>query len=1026
MTAEDESPSLDKLRSMQHSIMKRRNAMKREVSTSADGNDFDDGSLLDNLPEAIPVFVEGPDVDPGKEARRKQGRPRKNKAPAVVSSPGIPNNVDASQNSEVQDAPHFNFDPLAIQSEGPTQILAELESLSLNSGHVEGHKQLTNEEPLLSAPLNEREDHVSLDYGTTLMRLDGSLPTRVPRDNHCENAHETVFIVPMKDFTSDTLQKCGNGRLPRIGTFKLPFAQRKTCPDANPSERSRGGCDKILQSLNQVQVEAVTAPIGKPCLILAGPGSGKTRVLTHRAAYLVRNYNVAPYRIMAVTFTNKAADEMKSRLRGLLDDASSDESLRHALNSDFAVGTFHSICARLLRVYGSAIGIQPDFQICDSSDSRQIIMSLLRGNATAPDAEKLATKAAILATLITKLKNNGEREMEHSIPASRLRELLQYRALYDEKLRAMNQLDFDDLLLETRRMLREAPEVLRELQDYYQHVLVDEWQDTNTVQFDIVTILANRLQNLFVVGDPDQSIYKFRGADIRNISRFTTSFPDANIVALEENYRSTACIVSAAQSVIEANLNRPGKAMRAMNAFGDQVVVCKASDGRAEASYIVKRIKAMLRNNSISSLSDVAVLYRMNAQTRLIEEACINAGIRYRLVAGTRFFDRQEVKDVLSYMRIIANPTDDLSMLRVINVPPRGIGKKTVEALQAIAASKGASVFAALEAVCSQDWTGAVDEGTTSVLRKSAIKKLAEFLIVLNRLRESDDARAVVGDPDSQDIDNGGTAGNVANLVATILDVTQYKEYLQRRSEGGADLDGKKFDDRWRNVLELQSAASKHSFLRSFLQSVALLSQPADEADDAATEEGQTSAVSLMTLHAGKGLEFAAVFIAGVEDGLLPMKRRDDSGEDTIEEERRLAYVGMTRAKQYLTLTWRARMQVFAGGKAIFWSDGKPSRFIADIPDQFIATENFSLSKQGEKGRKVSKVARKSPRPDSHEWQVGDSVRCPEHGRGTIVTSDGHGAGGVVEVLFTNGGLRTVHPEQSRLELLYSPALYSQ
>lgn len=881
---------------------------------------------------------------------------------------------------------------------------------------------------------------------------------------------ESALVEPVRVIFPRMIDLIGIDRRPRL-SWHLPrggyenkasvFAVSKN--HFTPKETSDRNFDDIVHSLNPQQRDAVLCELNRPCLVLAGPGSGKTRVLTHRAAYIVRKYNIAPYRVLAVTFTNKAAGEMKQRLQKLLKSSSNQASIDTiALKNDFAVGTFHSLCARMLRTYGDAIGIAPDFVICDPSDARQVVSSIVKKAQGAVDSGKVFT----ILSQISKLKNDGKEELQAGpMPEAILRQLQEYRQEYDRKLRSMNQLDFDDLLLETRRMIIDSPEVLEQLQHRYQHVLVDEWQDTNTVQFDIVRLLAREHKNLFVVGDADQSIYKFRGADSRNVDRFSEVFKNPTLVALEENYRSSACIVQAAQAVIEGNRRRPDKSMRTSNAFGEPVVICKAHDDREEAQFVVKRLKDLMQAGHVQNYSDIGVLYRTNAQSRLLEEACIKSSIPYRLVSGTRFYERLEVKDLLSYVRLLANPSDDLALQRAINTPPRGIGKKTVDTLEEYAREKNTSMLGALDVMFSVESDSTALAGA---FRKAAVKKLADFHLLMQSLRAKAKKYGLYSETQIPGVDSEDSfdSGNVGQLITDIVKSVEYKQYL--RGRGGDGKEGKaagaetneRVEERMRNVTELESAALQHATLASYLENVALVTQTRAEAgEDTDGNLIERHAVSLMTLHAGKGLEFQAVFMTGVEDGLVPMVRRSDTGADTeadrehVEEERRLAYVGMTRAKQYLFMSWRSRKLVLQGAKPFYREDVKPSKFFNDVPKHLVKNETMASGSRSSASSRSYGPSRSSgpsgqwerrtvttyssssqtSSPPIHStapidapevWRVGDSVRCAEHGRGTITVGapDGVNSGAWIEVLFVDGTKHYVNTMSNNVKLLFSPS----
>lgn len=672
--------------------------------------------------------------------------------------------------------------------------------------------------------------------------------------------------------------------------------------------------ESILSGLNNEQREAVVADPSKACLVLAGPGSGKTRVLTHRIAFLIHAHKVPPASILSVTFTNKAAGEMKSRVSRLLKEFESDTPTdSDTIYDRLSVGTFHWVCARLLRTYGSHVEIPNDFQICDTDDSRVVLSRTMKkesSNGNAPESRIVN----ILLSLISKLKNDKSRELKERLTNSRFKEVVSWRGLYDKDLRAMNMLDFDDLLVETRRLLQECPDVREQLQDRYRYVLVDEWQDTNTVQFDIVALLAGKMNNLFVVGDVDQSIYKFRGADSGNIQRYMESYNHANNVVLSINYRSTVNIINAAKEVIDQNSNRPEKNTVTINVEGEKVKLLGVQSEWEEAQFVMNSIKKLVRNSQVESLSKCAVMYRTNAQSRLLEEACLLGNIPYVLQSGIRFFERREVKDLLSYLKVLHNPEDDSALIRILNVPPRGIGKRTLELIEMYADRKGISLMHAIDEMMADDASNdAVIEELN--IREATLKRVKAFHNVISELRH--EAKNIL---ESSAEPQQSEPGHVGDVFLAIVESTNYFTFLS--SEDSAENHAKSLD-RVANVKELVRAASRFNELPAFLQRAALMSGPLSE------DVGQNSgAVWLSTLHGSKGLEFDAVYITGLEDGIVPLLR-DGTIED-IEEERRLLYVGMTRAKRFLTMTWRRNRS--SGKKSA--SDSIPtklSRFLIDI-----------------------------------------------------------------------------------------------
>jgi DNA helicase-2/ATP-dependent DNA helicase PcrA len=653
--------------------------------------------------------------------------------------------------------------------------------------------------------------------------------------------------------------------------------------DGGSPPRRSSKVEEILSKLNGPQRDAVLHK-GGPLLILAGAGSGKTRIIVHRIAYMIA-VGEKPWNILALTFTNKAADEMRSRIRTLLREIGGpDPSL-------IWIGTFHSICARILRADGKEIGIGQGFSIYDESDTISLIRSCIEELGL--DWKWISPESA--ANAISRAKErllDPSGYWDSSSKSNFARVVTQVFELYQKRLRENNALDFDDLISETVRLFREAPHLLERYQDRFHHILVDEYQDTNHAQYVFIKLLAQKRRNLFVVGDDDQSIYGWRGADIRNILEFERDFPDARVIRLEQNYRSTKRILSAASSVIRNNMRRKPKSLWTENEEGDPVTVAFLPDEGMEAFFIASSIKGMVEEEG-RKLGDFAVLYRTHAQSRAIEEAMRSTGIPYMIVGGTRFYDRKEIKDIISYLRVICNPSDSLALMRVINEPPRGIGKGTAKRIVEKAVEWGVSVYEAMGRVDEVDGIGAK--------QARAIKGFREMMEWFMKAKEG--LRA-------------------SELISEVIRRTGYLDHILK---GG----GEEAISRAENVRELISAArdfeedTGNSSLEAFLERVSLLTK-ADEAK----EDG--GAVLLMTLHCAKGLEFPVVFIAGLEEGLCPHinSMRD---EERFEEERRLCYVGMTRAKERLILTCAEERKI--GGERISMS---PSRFIEEASESGI------------------------------------------------------------------------------------------
>ncbi|MFN8597119.1 MAG: UvrD-helicase domain-containing protein [Anaerolineae bacterium] len=640
----------------------------------------------------------------------------------------------------------------------------------------------------------------------------------------------------------------------------------------------------LLHGLNPQQARAVEAPDG-PVLVLAGPGSGKTRVLTHRVAYLVEQRKVWPRQILAVTFTNKAAREMRERL---------DKLLGATRSGELTLGTFHSICARWLRRDAPEIGLARDFVIFDDDDQQTLVKNVLKEL----NIDDKRYKPSAVLNAISTAKNELVTPEQYQPPSYWHEMVRRIYPRYQELLRQSNGLDFDDLLLEVVRLLDQRPQVLARYQERYQHILVDEFQDTNTAQYAMLKLLAARSHNLFVVGDEDQSIYKWRGADFRNIQRFREDNARVTEIVLEQNYRSTQTILDAARGVIDKNTHRTRKNLFTQRSGGTAVSIYEAYNQDDEAQYVVEMIQKMIRAKE-HALSDFAVFYRTNAQSRAIEDAFVRSGLPYRLVGGTRFYARREVKDVLAYLRLVHNPHDAVSLTRVINVPARGIGAKTIEALDAAARQKKQTLYQLLSELNSPNAVNVA--GLTPKARQS----LVAFAQLIDRW-----------------IDSQQRGQNVADLIDLILKDSGYRQYVDDGTDEGRD----RFD----NIKELRNVASDYTRavgddpLAEFLEDVALVA-------DVDSLRDQVDAPVLMTLHAAKGLEFPVVFITGLEDGLLPHSRALED-PDEMAEERRLCYVGITRAKDRVFLTYAFRRTMWGSSDI-----STPSRFLNDIPKSLIS-----------------------------------------------------------------------------------------
>ena len=647
---------------------------------------------------------------------------------------------------------------------------------------------------------------------------------------------------------------------------------------------------RIYDTLNPMQKEAVLHTEG-PLLILAGAGSGKTRVLTHRVAYLIDEKGVNPWNILAITFTNKAAGEMRDRVDKLVGFGA--ESIW--------VSTFHSTCVRILRRYIEYLGYSANFTIYDGDDQKTLMKQVFK--TLDVDTKQFKERAVLGA--ISSAKDKLVEPEEFLLNAGqdfRLKRIGEIYKEYQKQLRGNNALDFDDLIVKTVELFQNSPEALNYYQERFKYIMVDEYQDTNQAQFKLISLLAAKYKNLCVVGDDDQSIYRFRGADIENILSFENAFPGARVIKLEENYRSTKNILNAANGVIRNNRGRKDKTLWTANEAGAFIQFRQFDTARDEADFVARQLR-----DSGFSYQDQAVLYRTNAQSRLIEERCIFYNVPYRLVGGVNFYQRREIKDILAYLKTIANGVDDLSVLRIINVPKRGIGATTMGRVTAFASEHGMSLYAAL-----------TEARMIPGLGKAA-EKIGKFIGQMEGYR----AMAL------------SESFRIRELIEGILDETGYREELEAEGEIEAQT-------RLENIEELVNKAvsyeedSEHPTLDEFLEQVALV------ADIDSMDESEER-VTLMTLHSAKGLEFSKVYLAGMEDGLFPSMMSINADDRTeLEEERRLCYVGITRAKQELVMT--SARQRMVNGETHYC---KPSRFVEEVPRELLEEERLEPALSG-------------------------------------------------------------------------------
>ena len=662
----------------------------------------------------------------------------------------------------------------------------------------------------------------------------------------------------------------------------------------------------IYDKLNEPQREAVYHTDG-PLLILAGAGSGKTRVLTHRIAYLIGERGVNPWNILAITFTNKAAEEMRQRVDNLVGFGA--ESVW--------VSTFHSACVRILRRFIDRLGYENHFTIYDTDDQKTLIKEVCRK----VDVDTKVFKERSLLSAISSAKNEmilpDEFELNAGGDFAKMKIAKVYRE-YETQMRANNALDFDDLLVKTVQLLQTQPDVLESYQERFRYIMVDEYQDTNTVQFQLVSLLAGKYKNLCVVGDDDQSIYKFRGANIRNILDFEHEFPDAKVIKLEQNYRSTGNILNAANSVIANNRGRKEKSLWTENGEGELIRLRQFDTAFDEADFIGEDIKSAVRQGG--SYNDSAVLYRTNAQSRLLEEKFIAMNIPYKIVGGVNFYARREIKDLLAYLKTIDNGRDDVAVRRIINVPKRGIGLTTINRIQESATERGIGFY---EALLAPELIAGVGRSATKLDSFAALieyfKTLAEEMNITDLLQEVIEKTGYIESLENEDKEEAKTRKE--NIDELISKAATYEESCQDKDEKAT--------------------------LSGFLEEVALV------ADIDSLDEDQEYVV-LMTLHSAKGLEFPRVYLAGMEDGLFPGYMSINAGDrEELEEERRLCYVGITRAEQELTLTSARRRMVH--GETQY---NPMSRFVKEIPRELLDTGNKKFTQETEMPAQQNTYAR--------------------------------------------------------------------
>jgi len=699
----------------------------------------------------------------------------------------------------------------------------------------------------------------------------------------------------------------------------------------------------ILEGLNDAQIQAVEHTDG-PLLILAGAGSGKTKTLTHRIAYLLQEQGVWPDEILAVTFTNKAAKEMRIRLGSLLgQDGSSRQFMAW-------MGTFHGICVRLLKIDGAAIGIRHNFVIYDEDDRQGLVKQAMKQlHITDQNIKPRAVSGAISSA-----KNEliSPDEFESTAHYLFQKSVAQIYRLYETMRRQAGALDFDDLLIETVRLFKEQPDVRKKWQAKFKYILIDEYQDTNAAQYAIVKSLVNETQNICVVGDDWQSIYSWRGADFTNILNFERDFPGATIVKLEQNYRSTGAILEAAHNIISKNVQRTDKKLWTAEGAGAPVQIYGAYDEAEEAHMVASRISSQVMIGA-RDYHDYAVLYRTNAQSYTLERALLQARVPYHIVGGVRFYDRKEIKDIVAYLRLLYQPDDTMSFSRIVNVPTRGIGATSLEKFLLWQRASGMDIIAALANV-----------GQTSTLTsraRLALEKLAASLRPLQVMIEQD-----------------RTPGDI---ITKLVEATGYREFVQDGTPQA--------EDREANIGSLISDAQAFASVPDFLEEVALMSSM--------DSETKKDSVTLMTIHAAKGLEFPVVFIVGMEEGILPHARIQDGGPAELEEERRLCYVGMTRAREELHLSYAySRLQF---GQRTY---NPVSRFLSDLGHEAALMSGSPTGKTAQEWE------------DMPDYEIGDQVKSMQFGVGEVIDIDGL----ALTIQFAGGQTKKLNIEYARLEKL--------
>lgn len=730
--------------------------------------------------------------------------------------------------------------------------------------------------------------------------------------------------------------------------------------------------------MNDMQQKAIFHTEG-PLLILAGAGSGKTTVLVNRIAYILKQSLCLPWQILAITFTNKAAEELKDRISVAVGEGS----------EDIWAATFHSTCARILRRFGDRLGYTNRFTVYDTDDSRRLMRSILKDLSI---DEKILPHRSVLSE-ISKAKDEmktPEMLKDEAKFDSRKTSIAKAYKIYQENLKNSDAMDFDDLLFNTVKLLKENEDILELYQKQFKYIMVDEYQDTNNVQYEFVSMLAAKYNNICVVGDDDQSIYKFRGATIENILSFENQFKNAKVIRLEQNYRSTKTILNAANKVIENNTSRKGKELWTENKKGELITVHSVDSEREESAYIAETIFDEVDKGK--KFSDFAILYRMNAQSNSLEQALSRSGIPHRIIGGHRFYDREEIKDMTAYLQVVNNPNDDVRLRRIINTPKRQIGNTTIDRLSEIATNIGESLYSVIK------------NADAYPQLSRALSSLQNFTTIIDELIEiSEDETSSLND-----------------LYNAILEKTEYISYLKNSKEN-AETRIENIEELSSNILKFEEDYGDEASLHNFLEEISLQT-------DIDNYDEETDTVVMMTMHSAKGLEFPVVFLPGMEDGIFPsMAAMFDP--DELNEERRLAYVGITRAKEKLYLL-KSRVRMLFGST----TRNKPSRFLDEIPSELTKTtgleDHYSLNQMAmdslNAGRPMSYLERKTYKSQiktnkanvtkKQQYSTGDKVLHKVFGNGMILKSEPMGNDTMLEVAFDKVGTKTLMANFSKMD----------